>query len=81
VSKNPVDALEELAEPLRRDTFIYRWAVVSLSIIALLGFAGVFVLRLVEKEIPDSFIAIVSGAVGAIAALLPSRPGPANPEE
>jgi hypothetical protein len=86
LKQDPVGALadlaakEEPAEPeggrarVPADTWMYRLAVAALSVIAFTGLLMIFLIRFVKGvAAPDSFIAIVSGAVGAIAALLPTQ--------
>jgi hypothetical protein len=70
--QDPVGTLQQLAEPLESDKWIYRIVVSALGLSALLVVAGVFVLKAVDNKtaIPDAMVAIGSAAIAAMAALL-----------
>jgi hypothetical protein len=56
---------------VRADCFVYRAIIVVLGAVVLLGLGATFYLTLTDhKEIPDIFLALGSGAVGALAGLL-----------
>ncbi|MCP3893719.1 MAG: hypothetical protein GY706_03695 [Bacteroides sp.] len=56
----------------RRDQGIYRYALIVLGIVALMGMGGAIWLALIhpDKEIPDTISNLASASVGAIAGLL-----------
>jgi hypothetical protein len=56
------------------DSLIYRMVVVVLGLVMLAGIGGTFALTLYEKQIPEIFLALSSGAVGALAGLLAPSP-------
>jgi hypothetical protein len=71
VKDDPVGTLQNLAEPLDTDPWIYRIVVTSLGASAVLVVVFVFVLELKgQTSIPDTMVAIGSAAIAALAALL-----------
>jgi hypothetical protein len=72
VKDDPVGTLQNLAEPLETDPWIYRIVVGTLGLGAVLVVVGVIILQLVHKAgtIPDALVALGSASVAALAALL-----------
>lgn len=70
LSENPSGTLARLAEPWRRDPWIYRIVVAALGLAALAAVLGAVALAMLGKPIPEILVAIGSAAVGALAGLL-----------
>lgn len=76
VKQDPVATLQELAQPIQTDKWIYRLVVIALGLTGLFVVIGVFTLKALDNTttIPDALVAIGSAAIAALAALLAPSP-------
>jgi hypothetical protein len=74
---DPVATMERLAKPLENDPWIYRIIVGVLGAAIIGSLLAATVLRIVDSnaQVPDLFVAVGTGAIGALAGLLAPRPG------
>src|SRR5688500_1488925 len=74
IKDNPVQALSNLAAPLRSGVMIYRMVVRALGLTLLFAVAGSIALAFIGQTTPESLVAFGSGCVGALAGLLAPSP-------
>jgi len=74
VKDDPAGAIAGLAAPLQTDVWIYRIVVGALALAILGAVGGAILLAMNGRATPEVFLAIGSGAVGALAGLLAPSP-------